>query len=122
MVDDDLFVVQYLERVLSILGFPVLLAFECSQAVAQFEQRHRDLAIVLLDLCLHGPDGFIVLARLRELDPSVPVVIMSGYSDLEIKQRAAAAGAVGYLTKPFGQAEVEEALSRWGRRFASGTP
>ncbi|HPF70591.1 MAG TPA: sigma-54 dependent transcriptional regulator [Candidatus Krumholzibacteria bacterium] len=74
--------------------------------------------LVLTDLNLPGPDGLRILARARELDPTVKVVIMTAYGSTETAVAALRAGAHDYLTKPF---QPEDVLNRIGHiaRLAS---
>jgi len=46
-------------------------------------------------------DGQEVLQQLRRLDPNIPVLVMSGYSDLEVSERFVGMGASGFIQKPF---------------------
>jgi two-component system, NtrC family, response regulator AtoC len=67
---------------------------------------------VLLDLVMPEPDGFEVLRRIRERDPSVPVIVMSALSEAEAVVRAMKLGANDYLPKPFEVAELDLVLRR----------
>ena len=57
--------------------------------------------LILLDLMMPGLSGEETLRRLREIDPAVPVFVVSGYSEGETMQRCAKLGVSGYLSKPF---------------------
>ncbi len=67
---------------------------------------------VLLDLVIPEPDGFEVLRRLRERDPGVPVIVMSGLSEAEAVVRAMKLGATDYLPKPLDVHELDLVLHR----------
>ena len=72
----------------------------------------RAISCVLLDLTMPHMDGEQVFRALQAADPSVPVVLMSGYSELEVADRFAGLGLAGYLQKPFSLATLREKLSR----------
>jgi DNA-binding response OmpR family regulator len=57
--------------------------------------------LILLDLGLPDIDGFEVLARLRATDANTPVIIMTARTEPGVRERALAAGADGFIAKPF---------------------
>jgi two-component system, NtrC family, response regulator AtoC len=63
--------------------------------------RHRDIGVVLLDLRLPGMDGLEALGKIHEIDPKLPVIMMTGHGAIETAVEAMRAGAHNYLTKPF---------------------
>src|SRR5690242_14164006 len=63
-----------------------------------FSKRPPDL--VLLDVWMPGMDGIENLQRMRQLNPKVPIVIMSGHGTIETAVRATKLGAFDYLEKP----------------------
>jgi len=62
--------------------------------------------IVFLDIRLPGINGLEILSKVREIDPSVPVVIMTAFGDIETAINAMKRGAYDYLSKPYNLAEV----------------
>lgn len=82
--------------------------------------RNRQPDLVLLDLGLPKMDGLEVLRIMRSLQitKDIPVIIMTGYKDVELVQKAASLGISGYLTKPVEpdtlMARVENILSKKG--------
>jgi len=67
-------------------------------------------SVVLLDLAMPGMSRMEVLHHLRCEYPRIPVVILSGNQDAEVKRRALEAGAFDYLTKPFSLALMRAAV------------
>jgi DNA-binding response OmpR family regulator len=74
--------------------------------------------VLVLDLGLPDIDGFEVLHRIRQIDGSVPVVIVSARSSVEDRIRGLDFGADDYLTKPFELAELRARLRAVKRRIA----
>ncbi len=66
--------------------------------------------IVLLDIRLPDMNGLELLPRLRELDPSVPVIMMTAFGDVDTAVTAMKRGAYDYLTKPYNLAEVHQLI------------
>ncbi|MCB1724895.1 MAG: sigma-54-dependent Fis family transcriptional regulator [Chromatiaceae bacterium] len=74
------------------------------EALAHFTQSGAD--VVVTDLRMPGMDGLELLARIRELDTEVPVVIVTAYSGLEHAIEALRHGASDFLKKPFDMEEL----------------
>jgi two-component system response regulator AtoC len=117
VIEDDDGAREALSEYLSTAGYRVRHARDGAEAIAALA---APADAVLLDLVLPAPDGFEVLRRLRERDPRVPVIVMSGLSEAEDVVRAMKLGANDYLPKPFEVAELDlvlrRALERPGRR------
>ncbi len=62
--------------------------------------QERAFALVLLDLSMPGISGEVVLERLRQDFPALPVIMITAYNDAETAMRCMRAGAFDYLTKP----------------------
>ena len=74
-------------------------------AIELFNERRPNL--VILDVRLPEVDGLTVLTFLRTADPTVPVIVVTGERDVAIAAQAIAAGAFGYVPKPFNLAYME---------------
>lgn len=68
--------------------------------------RHYDYDLIILDLVLPDMDGYEILRRLRAVQVSTPVLILSGLSDIDDKIKGLGFGADDYLTKPFNREEL----------------
>lgn len=77
-------------------------------------QMTRDQAwdLVILDINLPGQSGLDVLIELRHLNPKLPVLIMSMYSEDQYAVQAFKAGAVGYLNKQSAPEELVKAIKK----------
>jgi len=62
--------------------------------------------MMLVDVKMPGIDGMEVLKRIKELDPHLPVVLITAYADIPASVEAMRAGAFDYLAKPFDHTEV----------------
>jgi putative two-component system response regulator len=108
IVDDDEFVVAALERTLHTNGFTEVRSVTDSRDVLPaFEDFQPD--IVLLDMHMSGPDGFAVVRQIRALVPPgmfLPVVMISGDSAPDLRQKALAVGANDFVAKPVDPIEI----------------
>jgi two-component system, OmpR family, response regulator MprA len=105
VVDDEHEITDLLQEHLRACGYAVDVAHDGLEALQRAAARRPDA--VLLDITMPGPDGEAVLARLRAIDPTVAVVMLTGNDDEALARRLLRAGAFDYLPKPF-QLEVLE--------------
>src|SRR5579883_2590423 len=110
VIDDDASLRFTLEAVLSDAGLSVETADGGESGLAAFEARGAD--VVLTDLAMPGIDGMMVLERLRALDPSVPVLMLTAHGSERVAVAAMKAGAHDYIPKPFDPDELALAVKR----------
>lgn len=106
VVDDEETVRSILSRVLERAGYEVLNAADGQEALMIFAREVEHVSGVLLDLTMPRLDGIEVLRLLRRLSPDVRVLLMSGYSDDEVRERFADERIAGFLHKPFQNKEL----------------
>jgi DNA-binding NarL/FixJ family response regulator len=70
----------------------------------------HQLDLVLLDLSMPGTTGLSGVMRIRKAFPKIPVVIVSGYEDLQIVQNVLALGVSGYIPKSTSRREIADAI------------
>jgi two-component system, LuxR family, response regulator FixJ len=99
VVDDDAAIRRSLERLLASAGYtPVSYETPVAFLAAASE---RLTGCVLLDLWMPGLDGLEVQAHLRQMGVLLPVIVMTGGSDVQTAVRAMKAGAIDFIEKPF---------------------
>ncbi len=91
-------------------GFDVLAVETGEQALEILRKGEPHVDIVLLDLTLPGISGESVLRAARGLIPSLPVIIASGYATIESQSSWMAAGAMGFVAKPYRVEQVAQKL------------
>jgi len=99
VVDDEVMVLEYLERALTRVGHNVQTAESGEQALERIERSLPD--VVLCDIRMPGIDGMEVLRRLKQTRPDVQVVMMTAFGTIRSALDAAQQGAFDYLQKPF---------------------
>lgn len=104
LVDDDTAFSSVLARVLKRRGEQAFTASDGQQAIAQLEGETIDR--VVLDLKLEQESGLAILQQLLECQPSLEVVILTGYSSISTTVEAIKLGAINYLCKPAGVEEI----------------
>lgn len=108
LVDDDPAVLFTLSEVLRDRGH----ASEDAQSAKLALEKLEGVDAVILDLELGNTNGLDLLVTLRERDPSLPVIILTGHGSERMAVRALRAGAYNYLTKPFDSEELVLSLER----------
>ncbi len=98
VIEDDLTVRGVLQEYLRGAGWAVDVAGSCAEAHEVFQRQRPDLAVIDYQL----PDGtaLSLLPQLRSADPSLAVVILTGFGSIELAVRAIKEGADQFLTKP----------------------
>ncbi|MGC3996091.1 MAG: sigma-54 dependent transcriptional regulator [Anaeromyxobacter sp.] len=110
VVEDDADARTALAALVARPGLRVKAVASGAEALEAAESSRVDA--VLLDLVIPAPDGFEVLRRLREREPGLPVIVLSGLSETEDVVRAMKLGATDYLPKPFDPMDLDLVLRR----------
>ena len=85
---------------------------EAGTTAEALEQAAKGIDAAILDYKLPDGDGLSVLRRLRQMDPDLPVVMLTAHTDVAIIVDAVKAGASDYVTKPFDVKDVALRLQR----------
>jgi len=110
LVDDSGLARRSTRRILEAAGHSVIEAEDGLSALARFAVDKPD--IVLLDLVMKGMYGLDVLAKLRQMDPTARVIIVSADIQTSSRDMVQAAGAAGFLTKPVEPSQVLEMVTQ----------
>jgi FixJ family two-component response regulator len=110
VIDDD----EAMRMTLSSLFRSMGLRVELFGSAQEFSQiKMPDVASCLvLDIRLPGVSGLDFQAKLAEADIRIPIIIMTGHGDIPMSVRAMKAGAVDFLTKPFRDQDILDAVTR----------
>jgi CheY-like chemotaxis protein len=100
LVDDEESVRKLAHRALTRRGYEVLLANNGAEAVDMFRRERRNIDLVVLDLTMPVMDGRQAMEAMRAIDPSVRVVLSSGFTELDLSTRGEVANAI-FLQKPY---------------------
>ncbi len=107
-VDDDAAALRVATRILAREGYSVLTANHGRAALEVYAERGPAIDLVLLDLTMPELSGWETLRELRQLNPDVTVLLMSGYAQ---DAGASSAGAAGFLAKPYGVAQLRDMVN-----------
>jgi DNA-binding NtrC family response regulator len=134
IVDDDPVQRRLLSAAVDRFGYAATAVESGAEALARLTAPDGEaFALVILDLVMPDVDGMAVLARLRELDRSIPVIVQTAHGGIETVVSAMRAGAVDFVVKPASmerlQVSIENALKLGAlegelarmKRMATGT-
>jgi FixJ family two-component response regulator/predicted regulator of Ras-like GTPase activity (Roadblock/LC7/MglB family) len=110
VVDDSEAICKALRDVLTLSGYAVRTAPSGERALQILETAQMDL--VISDLKMSGISGLQLLKKIKEKSPSLPVVILTGFGDMESVIEAMRSGVADYLKKPFSVSEVLQVTER----------
>ena len=117
IVDDDADICQTLTDVLKLQGYEVLVAGSGEEAVMIAQD--KDFQMAFIDVKLPNIDGLETFLRLKEINPDILTIMMTGFRN-EVKEaldKAQAASAVTCLYKPFDPAEAADIARKIGKKL-----
>ncbi|MEW5790822.1 MAG: sigma-54-dependent transcriptional regulator [Pseudomonadota bacterium] len=109
-VDDDPVAASTLRRFGRTLPYPCEVFEDPCAALEAFSQ--GGAALVVTDLRMPGLDGFELLHRLKQIDPDVPVLVVTGHSSVDNAITAMKVGATDFIKKPFDLDEMALVIER----------
>ncbi len=110
IVEDEETLRLSLRMALRAEGYNVLCTEKGEEALKIVEKELVDL--VILDIRLPGMDGLQTMGKIKELDPTILTIVMTGYADVETAVRAMKMGAYDYINKPFELDEMKLVISK----------
>ncbi|MGV3773315.1 MAG: PAS domain S-box protein [Verrucomicrobiales bacterium] len=101
VADDEDHIVQVVRKALAKYGFETMQANDGRTAIDLFVENQMDIVAVLLDLTMPVMNGAEAFEEIKAIAPSMPVILMSGYSEQEMHERFHSRKPDGFLQKPF---------------------
>ncbi|MEY8847948.1 sigma-54-dependent transcriptional regulator [Psychroserpens sp. XS_ASV72] len=110
IVDDDVHILELLQRHLQSWNYHVFKAISVKEAVTILKDTQVDLLIT--DLKMPEVDGFELIKFVSEHYPKMPKLVITGYPSVQDSLAAIKSGVIDYLTKPFTKDELKSALDK----------
>ena len=101
IVDDEQDILNVVEAALDREGFQVARAYNGDMAVDLFTKLQAPIDLLLTDVVMPGMSGPMLVDRLLAMQPSLPVLFMSGYDDRQVVQRFVLNEGFALIPKPF---------------------
>jgi CheY-like chemotaxis protein len=109
VVDDEELLRDLLTRILQRNGLRVLTAANGEEALEVLEA--NKVSVVVSDVAMPQMDGLKLLAKVKESNPDLPVLLVTGQTGKHSRDQAEAAGADGYVAKPFKSTEILQSIA-----------
>jgi two-component system, chemotaxis family, chemotaxis protein CheY len=109
IVDDSSLARRTVRNVITDLGFEAEEASDGTQAIERYFLKRHDL--VILDMVMSGMYGLEVLAKLKELNPDVKVIVATADIQTSTVDQVKAAGAAAFINKPINRKQLSDTIS-----------
>jgi DNA-binding NtrC family response regulator len=113
VVDDEPIVLKSCRLVLEAEGWEMISASSVTEALSILESITPELLLVDVKMPVH--DGMYLMRQVRERQPGIPIIVMSGYATSATIKEAEGLGAAIFLPKPFTPDELADTLRRVAR-------
>ena len=113
-VDDELKVRRVVRRTLERAGMHVTCLCSADECLSHLEEKRCDLLIT--DVKMPGRDGIELLIAVKEVQPWLPVVVVTGFGDVPMAVRALKAGAANFIEKPLDRGILLNTIRSTARR------
>lgn len=112
LVDDEADLRETASKLFSRLGYQVLCAASGPQAIQILRARADQIQGVILDLAMPHMDGVATLTKLHDIRPDLPVILSSGYVEMDVIERFKGPKPDGFIQKPYTLDSLRQALDR----------
>ncbi len=113
VVDDEKVMRDLFTRVLNLKGYQVTTAESGKEAVEKVKEKEFDIAfIAFVDVVMPDMDGVETVKAIKNINPNVHVVMMTGFAVEDKIKEAMQAGAMDYLYKPFDIMEIMTVIGK----------
>ena len=109
-MDDEQIVLSLVEDTLTDEGYRITTTLSSTEAIEMAKTRHFEF--LLTDIRMPNVNGIELARELRLINPTIGVIFMTGYANLDTAKQAIKEGAYDYIMKPFELSEIRQALSR----------
>ena len=109
-IDDDEVVVKITEKILQKLGYKILKAHSGHEGLKLFQTYQGQIDLVICDMIMPEMDGLEFVFKLREIDPSVKVLLSSGSLIDEDEKDVVRRGFNGLIKKPYNISDLSEKI------------
>ncbi|MBN1532809.1 MAG: PAS domain S-box protein [Spirochaetes bacterium] len=112
VVDDEEVILRISRRMLEQCGYQVITSNSAPQGIEMYRRDHEGIDAVILDMSMPKMSGLKVFEHLKEIRPSVRVLLASGQMENELIQKAIESGIGGFIQKPYTAEELSQRLKQ----------
>lgn len=111
VVDDESAIREVTKASLEVYNYKVITACDGKEAVALYTEHQAEISVVLTDMMMPVMDGPTTIRTLKQINPNVKAIAISGLSSSDKLAAAASSGVTNFLAKPFSAKELLQVLS-----------
>jgi two-component system, cell cycle sensor histidine kinase and response regulator CckA len=111
IVDDEVAIQEITQATLEAHGYQTITANDGIEAIALYAERKQEISVVLLDMMMPLLDSSAIIQTLRNLNPEVQIIAISGLATTELVDKVMAEGVKAFLAKPFTTSDLLHNLS-----------
>ena len=112
IVDDEEGIRDLLSRTLALAEYDVQTVSDGISALHHLKETGEPFNLVIADLRMPGMDGLTLIREVKQINPQLPIIIITGFSSESAAIEAVNLGVSGYLTKPVGIPQVLAAAAK----------
>ena len=117
VIDDNLDIRQLISGILKDKGFVVREAANYSQALLEINKKLPDVAVIDVKLDKGDNDGILLLDHIKNKNPDLPVIMISGHANIEMAIKSLQSGAFEFIEKPFDKDRLINFVNRAVENF-----
>ena len=106
VIDDEEMLRDVLKEVLEMVGFSALFASSGKEGIQLFEENREHVQLILLDILMPEMSGLETHKAIKEIDPDMKFIFMSGFPDKDALSLQELAGDYVFVKKPFSVKEI----------------
>ena len=110
ILDDDPVIANLLQKILANLGYQTTVFTSSVEALKQYKTSPESFDLVLTDMTMPQMTGATLAGKLLEINPQLPIIICTGYSESVDKAKAKSLGIRGFLMKPIERRKLAETI------------
>ncbi|MGD0586191.1 MAG: response regulator [Oryzomonas sp.] len=110
LVEDEDQIRNIAKTLLEMFGFSVLEAVNGKEALELYQKNATDVKLVLTDMGMPVMDGYALFPALKQLNPKLPIIISSGFDDVDATSRIGRDNIAGIINKPYSTNQLREVL------------
>jgi two-component system cell cycle sensor histidine kinase/response regulator CckA len=110
VVDDEAAIREVTRTTLESYNYRVITATNGNDAIALYQEHKNEISSILVDMIMPKMDGLTAIPILRQLNPTIPIIVMTGQASKEVMAQVANASIYSFLQKPFTTQELLKTL------------
>jgi len=111
LVEDEEQVLMVAKSMLKTLGFTVIEAVNGHDALDLYQAKSSEITLVLTDIGMPVMDGYELIRELKKLNPTLPIIMSSGFGDIDISSKVSRRDVAGIIGKPYNFTQMREVIN-----------